>query len=74
MTTRVSVKKSDPPETKEILAEAIVSIGKATNKLMASGLNKHAVIVLIQAQTKLPQRDIKTVLEALPQLERWYCR
>ena len=71
---RVKVKKSDPPESKEILAEAIVNIGNATKKLQENGLNKRAIIILIQAETKLAQRDIRLVLDALPQLERWYCR
>ena len=74
MAQRVKVKKSEPPESKEILAEAIVNIGGAFKKLQTSGLNKKAIIILIQAETKLPQRDIKLVLDALPQLERWYCR
>ena len=74
MGTRVKVKKSEPPESKEILAEAIVNIGNAAKKLLASGINKRAVIILLQAETKLSQRDIRTVLDALPQLERWYCR
>jgi len=74
MTQRVKITKSDPPETKEILAKAIVSIGKAADKLLLSGLNKRAVLVLLQAETKLPQRDIKIVLEALPKLEQWYCK
>jgi hypothetical protein len=71
---QVRVIKSDPPETKEILAEAIVSIGNAAKKLQASGLNKRAIVILLQAETKLPQRDITTVLDALPRLEGWYCR
>lgn len=74
MSKQVKVKKSEPPESKEILAEAIVSIGQAAEKLMASGINKKAVIILLQAQTKLSQRDIRLVLDSLPQLERWYCR
>jgi len=74
MSQRVKVVKSDPPESKEILAEAIVNIGNAAKKLLASGINKRAIIILIQAETKLSQRDIKLVLDALPQLERWYCR
>lgn len=74
MADRVKVKKSDPPESKEILAEAIVNIGSAAKKLAASGVNKKAIIILLQAQTKLPQRDIKLVLDSLPQLELWYCR
>lgn len=70
----VSVKKSDPPETTEILAEAITRISKGFASLQKSGLNKQAIIILLQAETKLPQRDIRTVLDALPRLAGWYCR
>jgi len=74
MAKRITVKKSDPPESTETLAEAIVSIGQATKKLMDSRLNKEAIIILIQAKTKLSRRDITTVLDSLPQLERWYLK
>ncbi len=74
MSDRIRVKKSDPPESKEILAEAIVNIGAAAKKLEASGLNKRAIIILLQAKTKLSQKDIKLVLDSLTQLEGWYCR
>lgn len=70
---RVSVKKSDPPETTEILATAIVKIGDNMKALLDSGLNKRAVIVLLHAETKLPQKTIQAVLDALPQLRSWYC-
>ena len=74
MTKRVKVVKSDPPESTEILAEAIVSIGRASERLLSSGINKRAVIVLLQDITKLPKGNIKIVLDSLPQLERWYCK
>ena len=74
MNDRVKIKKSDPPESKEILAEAIVNIGAAAEKLKASGVNKRGIIILLQAQTKLPRRDIELVLDSLTQLEGWYCR
>lgn len=70
----VKVKKSDPPESTEILAEAIVRIGESFDKLQKSGINRKAIIILIQAETKLPRRDITTVLDALPRLRGWYCR
>ena len=73
--TRVTIKKTEAtPETKEILAEAIVRIGDAFAALQRNGLNKRAITVLIQAETKLPLRDITTVLDALPRLRGWYCR
>lgn len=70
----VTVTKSDPPESKEILAEAIVRIGAAMLALEKSGINHKAIVILIQAETKLPKRDIETVLWALPRLKGWYCR
>lgn len=67
-------KTADKPESKEILAEAITRIGQAFADLQKNGLNKKAIIILIQAETKLPQRDIIIVLDALPRLRGWYCR
>jgi len=74
MSERIKVKKSDQPESTEILAKAIVNIGKASNALLKSGLNKKAIIILIQAETKLSRHNIELVLDSLPQLERWYCK
>jgi len=73
MAVRV-VKSTEKPESKEILAEAIVRIGEAFEHLQKNGLNKQAIIVLIQAETKQSQRDIRLVLDALPRLKGWYCR
>lgn len=71
----IKVKKSElKPESTEILASAIVSIGKAADKLLASGLNTRAIVVLLNAETKVPQRDIKTILDGLKRLESWYCK
>lgn len=71
---RLNVVKSDPPESREVLASAIVSIGKAADKLYESGLNRDAVVVLLQHKTKLPARSIRSVLDGLRRLESWYCK
>lgn len=72
---RVKIKKSeDNPETPEILAEAITRIGEAFAKLQESGLNRKAIVILIQAETKLNRTEINQVLNALAQLRGWYCR
>lgn len=71
---RVQVVKSDPPETTEILAEAIVRIGDAVTKLNNSGLNRKAIIILLHEATKVGKKDIETILDALPRLRGWYCR
>jgi len=70
----VRVKKSDPPETTEILADSIVRISEALTKLEASGVNRKAIVILIQAATKLSRRDIEAVLDAQKRLAGWYCR
>lgn len=71
---RVQVVKSDPPESTEILAEAIVRIGDAVAKLNGSGLNRKAIILLLQDATKVGKKDIETILDALPRLRGWYCK
>lgn len=70
----VRVKKSDPPESTEILAEAIVKISQAMTDLTKSGLNRDAIVTLIQHQTKLARRDINAVIDAQKRLAGWYCR
>lgn len=71
----VKIKKNEEkPESKEILAEAIIRIGEAMKKLSDSGLNRKAIVALIQDQTKLGKGDIETVLDALQRLRGWYCR
>ncbi len=72
--TSVRVVKSDPPESKEILAEAIVRLGDSVRKLDESGLNHKAIVLLLQDATKLPKRDIELVLSSIPRLKAWYCR
>lgn len=70
----VRVKKSDPPETTEILADAIVRISDALTQLKESGLNRAAIVILIRSKTHLPKRDIEAVLDAQARLASWYCR
>jgi uncharacterized protein with von Willebrand factor type A (vWA) domain len=70
----VRVVKSDPPETKEILAEAITRIGNSVAVLNSNGLNKRAIVLLLQDATGLKRSDITLILDALPKLRGWYCR
>ena len=70
----VKVVKSDPPESTEVLAEAIVRMGKAMKALQESGLNEDAIVVLVQAKTGISKKVIKEVFGALRRLEGWYCR
>lgn len=74
MTENFKIVKSDPPESKEMLASAIVKISEGFTALQSSGLNHDAIIVLLHDQTRLPKRDIKLVLNGLRKLRAWYCR
>lgn len=71
----VKVKKSvENPETTEILAAAITRIGEGMTKLLASGVNTNAIVVLLHYETKISQRDIRAIFNALGRLKGWYCR
>lgn len=70
----IKISKSTPPESKEILAEAITRISESFAKLSASGLNREAIIVLVHDHTKISKRDIKLILDSLSRLRGWYCR
>ena len=72
--SKVKVQKSDPPETKAVLAEAIVKIGSALRELTQVGLNEDAIVVLLHHKTKVPMKQIRIIFDGLRQLEGWYCR
>lgn len=72
--TRVRVTKSDPPESKEVLAEAIVKISDGFDAMLKSGLNRRAVIILLNHRTKVSMGDIRIILDGLKQMKGWYCR
>jgi len=74
MAGRISVKKSDPPETTEVLAEAIVKLSEGMASLSSSGLNRKAIVTLLHDKTKIPKRDIVTIIDGMNQLAGWYCR
>lgn len=70
----LNIVKNDPPESKEILAEAILRLGDASAKLKSNGLNRKAIVLLLHDMTKVGKREIETILDALPILHRHYCR
>lgn len=72
---KVMVKQEpEKPVEVEVLAQAIVDIGKAAKRLAQSRLNRKAVIVLIAHDTGLGQGTIRTVLEGMESLESTYLR
>lgn len=58
----------DPKE----LAAVIDKISDAMQRLLKSGLNREAITVLLNHQTKVPMRDISSVLNGLENLKRRY--
>jgi len=73
---QVRVKKTEEkPETKEILAASIVSLGQACERMKKNGgLNRRAIVVLLHDATKISKRDIEDILDAMTRLESWYCK
>jgi hypothetical protein len=65
---------SDPPETPEVLAMAITDISDGMKRLLASGLNRKAIEVLLFDATHVPKRQITKVIDALGDMKRDYCR
>lgn len=65
---------SDPPETPEVLAAAITNISDGMNKLLASGLNRKAIEVLLYDATRVNKKDITKIISALKDMKRDYCR
>ncbi len=72
----VKVKKSDPPESTEILASAIIKISEGMDKLINNpgGLKEETLIILLQDATKVGKGNIRNILRALPRLRGWYCK
>lgn len=58
------------PETAKELAAAIRRIDKAVSDLQSSGLNRKALVVLLNESTGVSRRDINAVLNGLESLEK----
>lgn len=54
------------------IAKSIKTAAEIGRSLKASGLNRRAIIVLLQDATKCSVKDIKLILDALPQLDALY--
>ncbi len=64
-------------ESVELMAESVVQVAKALEKLLNSGLTKKAIVILLQdgiGTSKITKSQIYLVLEALPRLKAWYVR
>jgi broad specificity phosphatase PhoE len=66
------VRLATPPEP-EPLADAIRKVSEGMQRLLRSGLNKNAVVVLLHDYCRVGKRDIEKVLDSLGKLEAAYC-
>lgn len=65
------------PEPPEVLAEAIINISEGFQRFMTAGLNRRALVVLLQDAIGAPhvsKQTINWVLDALPLLGRMYVK
>ena len=74
----------EKPIEKLVIADHILEIGRAMKRLVESGLNRHAILVLVHEnckaagsrfQRKKPSMDtVRVVFNSLADLERQYCK
>lgn len=66
---------NDPiePVPDTLLAQSIVKMSDSLERLIKSGLNEHAILVLVSAETHISRRDVKLILDCLRDLRRLYC-
>lgn len=68
----ITVKTNEKnPEPLEVLAQAIIDVASAFEKMNNGRITQHAIIVLLKDSTGLSQRDIKAVLIACENLRRY---
>lgn len=65
---RVKIQDPENEVPKDVLATEICKLSDSINKLILSGLNERAVIVLLQDATGIPKKKIQAVIQAIGQL------
>lgn len=67
------VQAADEPEVAaEIIAQSIVNIAEAVRKLLAAGLKKRAILVLLRDSSGVGMSEIDRVLTAAAELDKTY--
>lgn len=62
----------EAPIERTVLAGAIIGIEYAMKKLLKSGLNRRAIVVLVHDSCNVGKPDIRAVLESLETLAKDY--
>lgn len=72
------IKDEVKPESPEILAEAIISIGKGFEALMRTKLTQRAIVTLLldmpDLRAKVSRSDVELVLNNLPKLNSYWIK
>lgn len=68
------VKDPENPEPDKIIAASIVRLSESMSILAHGPLKMSAIVILLQAETKLSRYEINKVLNALIDLERIYLK
>lgn len=58
----------------EIIATHIAALARMGKNIKASRLKEKTMLVLLNHMTSVPQKEIKKILDALPQLEKQYLK
>lgn len=75
MAKNIEVKlNEEQPESTEIIAASIIKISDGFSRLLRSGLNERALLVLIKDHTGVAMHEVKKVMDCLPRLKEIYCR
>lgn len=69
---KVKIENPDNEIPREVLAKEICKLSDAINKLLLSGLNVKAIVVLLRDSTGLSKRNIQAVINAIAQLRADY--
>lgn len=68
------VQDPDEPMPTEVLAGHIRDLSASAKRLLNSGLNRRALLILLRDSSGVPMSSIDAVLDALPELERNYTK
>ena len=70
---KVVQQENEPPVPVEIIAQSIIRLDEAVKKMLSSGLNEYALIVLLADSSRLSKTAIRILLRSLKTLRQTYC-
>ena len=71
---KVTTPPGKEPPPMEVMAQSIVDIAAAAKALATTPLKRSTVIMLIAHSSKTPQRTVRSVLDAMVELEATYLK